>query len=88
MALGQKLCYTDTLTYPYPILVGDVDTDTRIHHLSGFFFEKVCICVSDTYYIGYSYSCNVGQISDTYYIGYSYSYNVGQNKSLSVAIAA
>jgi len=60
-----RLCYTDTpseVTYPYPILVGYADTDTQIHYFSGFFFEKVCIRVSDTYCIGYSYpySCNVG----------------------------
>ena len=64
-----SLCYTDTprgLTYPYPILVGYADTDTRIHHFSGFSFEKVCICVSDTYCIRYSYpySCNVGPSHD------------------------
>ena len=47
--------------YPYLILVGYADTDTRIHHFSGFCFEKVCIHVSDTYCIRYSYpcSCNV-----------------------------
>ena len=63
-ARSHRLCYTDTLrgvTYPYPILVGYADTDTRIHHFSGFSFEKVCIRVSDTYCIRYSYpySCNV-----------------------------
>ena len=48
--------------YPYPILVGYADTDTRIHRFSVFSFEKVCIRVSDTYCIRYSYpySCNVG----------------------------
>jgi len=39
--LDVKLCYTDTprgVTYPYPILIGYADTDTRIHHFSGFSF--------------------------------------------------
>jgi hypothetical protein len=58
------LCYTDTpkrVTYLYLILAGYADTDTRIHHFSGFSFEKVCIRVSDTYCIGYPYpySCNI-----------------------------
>jgi hypothetical protein len=47
--------------YPYLILVGYADTDTQIHHFSGFSFDKVCIRVSDTYCIGYQYlySCNI-----------------------------
>jgi hypothetical protein len=28
------------VAYPYPILVGCKDTDTRIHHFSGFSFDK------------------------------------------------
>jgi hypothetical protein len=49
------------MTYPYPILVGYADTDTRIHHFSGISFDKVRIRVSDTYCIGYPYpySCNI-----------------------------
>jgi hypothetical protein len=58
------LCYMDAsrrVTYPYPILVGYADTDTRIHHFSGISFDKVRIRVSDTYCIGYPYpySCNI-----------------------------
>jgi len=40
--------------YPYLILVGYADTDTRIHHFSGFFFLRKCVStypiriVSDT----------------------------------------
>jgi len=30
--------YFKGVMYLYPILVGYVDTDTRIHHFSGFFF--------------------------------------------------
>jgi hypothetical protein len=41
--------------YPYPILVGYADTDTRIHHFSGISFDNVRIRVSDTYCIGYPY---------------------------------
>jgi hypothetical protein len=50
-----------TVMYAYPILVGYMDTDTRIHHFSEISFEKVRILVSDTYRIGYpyQYSCNI-----------------------------
>jgi hypothetical protein len=41
--------------YLYPILVRYTDTDTRIHHFSEIYFEKVRIRVSDTYRIGYAY---------------------------------
>jgi hypothetical protein len=59
-----SLCYTDTsrgVTYLYPILIGYADTDTQIHHFSGFSFDEVHIRVSDTYCIGYlyPYSCNI-----------------------------
>ena len=62
----KQLCYTDTpkkVTYPYPILVGYADTDTRIHYFSRFSFEKMRIRVSNTYCIEYSYpySCNIAK---------------------------
>jgi hypothetical protein len=48
------------VTYPYPILVGYTDTDTRIHHFSEISFQKVRIRVSDMYCIGYPYPYNIG----------------------------
>jgi len=57
--------YSNGVTYPYPILVGYTNMDTQIHHFSGFSFEEMCIRVSDTYCIGYSYpySCNIAKLS-------------------------
>jgi hypothetical protein len=54
--------YSKGVMYPYPILVRYTNMCTRIHHFSGFSFEKVCIFVSDTYCIRYPdlYSCNIG----------------------------
>jgi hypothetical protein len=57
---SASLCYTDTpygLTYLYPILIRYADTDTRIHHSSGFSSDRVCIRYS------YPYSCNIAASS-------------------------